>query len=231
MVANNIDVMSTRAECGDHWKLQKKRRTAFFEEVIILSFSILFNDQTFCKGIITTDMNLATKGALRRDLDVAVPRVDGGRLEIVLDGLLHFSDAQLAFDTTVVFHLHRDGRAIRGAASTPGVALRRPRRKKERTYPANSLGVGGVQNLHRARDPPRTGPGKGFRFVPGSSPPSAHEVVRECLVRVARWTVKFSCLASTSPVQKKQKCSPQTTFRQSDQMKSTRTRGEYHKGS
>ena len=34
------------------------------QEVITLSFSILFNDQTFCKDIITTDVNLATKGPL-----------------------------------------------------------------------------------------------------------------------------------------------------------------------
>ena len=37
-----------------------------------------------------------------RDLDVAEPRVDGRRLEIVVDGLPLFSGAQLAVDNTVV---------------------------------------------------------------------------------------------------------------------------------
>ena len=38
---------------------QTFRRKAFFEEVIILSFSILFNDQTLCT-VIRTDVNLTT---------------------------------------------------------------------------------------------------------------------------------------------------------------------------
>ena len=40
------------------------RRKASFEEVIILSFWMLFNDQTCCKDIIPTDVDLTTKGFL-----------------------------------------------------------------------------------------------------------------------------------------------------------------------
>ena len=69
-----------------------------------------------------------------------------GWQKIVVDGLPHFSGAQLAIDTTMVSPLHRDGRATRGAASTPGVALRRARRRKEQTYP-ELHGAGGRARL------------------------------------------------------------------------------------
>ena len=46
-----------------------------------------------------------------QDLDVPEPRVDGHRLEIVVDGLPLFSGAQLAVDTAMVSPLHRDGTA------------------------------------------------------------------------------------------------------------------------
>ena len=61
-------------------------------------------------------------------------------------GLPHFTGAQLAIDTTMVSPLHRDGRATRGAASTPGVALRRARRRKEQSYP-ELHGAGGRGRL------------------------------------------------------------------------------------
>ena len=66
-----------------------------------------------------------------RDLDVAQPPVDGRRLEIVVDGL----PTSPAPNSQSTPPRHRDGRATRGAASTPGVALRRARRRKEQTHP------------------------------------------------------------------------------------------------
>ena len=44
------------------------RRKAFFEKNDNLIFSKLFNDQTFCKDFITTDVNLTTKGPLGSDV-------------------------------------------------------------------------------------------------------------------------------------------------------------------
>ena len=81
-----------------------------------------------------------------RDLDVAEPRVDGRRLEIVVDGLPLFSGAQLAVDTTMVSPLHRDGTARRGAALSGEKVLEEARRRKERTYPELS-GAGGRARL------------------------------------------------------------------------------------
>ena len=46
-----------------------------------------------------------------------------------------FGGFQLAVDTTIVFALHCDGTARRGAANQDGVALEQVRRHKERTYP------------------------------------------------------------------------------------------------
>ena len=64
-----------------------------------------------------------------RDLDVAEPRVDGRRLEIVVDGLPLFSGAQLAVDTTMVSPLHRDGTASGAGGSR---AVGGPRRHSGR---------------------------------------------------------------------------------------------------
>ena len=71
-----------------------------------------------------------------RDLDLLQHNVvDTRRLEVVADGLPLHGGAQLAVDTTLVSPLHRDGRAIRGAAEKNGEALENARRRKERTYP------------------------------------------------------------------------------------------------
>ena len=71
----------------------------------------------------------------------------GRRLEILADGLpLHGGGAELAIDTTMVSPLHRNGKALRGAASTPGAALRAARRRKELTYP-ELAGRGGRARL------------------------------------------------------------------------------------
>ena len=71
-----------------------------------------------------------------RDLDLLQHDVvDSRRLEVVADGLPLHAGAQLAIDTTLVSPLHRDGRAIRGAAEKNGKALENARRRKERTYP------------------------------------------------------------------------------------------------
>ena len=77
-----------------------------------------------------------------RDLDVAEPRVDGRRLEIVVDGLPLFSGAQLAVDTTMVSQLHRDGTARRGAALCGEKVLEEARRRKDgRTLSSAGQGV------------------------------------------------------------------------------------------
>ena len=57
MVADNIDVMSASAECGDHWRLQQVKGG----NLIVFDS---FNDQAFCEDVITTDVNLTTKGPL-----------------------------------------------------------------------------------------------------------------------------------------------------------------------
>ena len=54
---------------------------------------------------------------------------------MVADGLPLFGGAQLAVDTTLVCALRRDGNPTRNAADEDGVALRRARLRKERTYP------------------------------------------------------------------------------------------------
>ena len=71
-----------------------------------------------------------------RDLDMVLPNAaDGRRLEVVADGLPLCGGAQLAVDTTLVCALRRDGNPTRNAADEDGVALRRARHRKERTYP------------------------------------------------------------------------------------------------
>ena len=74
-----------------------------------------------------------------RDLDVAEPRVDGRRLEIVVDGLPLFSGAQLAVDSTMV------SPARRGVAVCGEKVLEEARRRKERTYPELSDAGGGAR--------------------------------------------------------------------------------------
>ena len=54
---------------------------------------------------------------------------------MIADGLTMWQGAQIAIDTTLVFPLHRDGSARRGAASRPGLELEQARRMKEATYP------------------------------------------------------------------------------------------------
>ena len=82
-----------------------------------------------------------------RDLDLLQHNVvDSRRLEVVADGLPLHGGAQLAIDTTLVSPLHRDGRAIRGAAEKNGKALENARRRKERTYP-ELAGEGGRARL------------------------------------------------------------------------------------
>ena len=58
-------------------------------------------------------------------------RLDGGRLEVVADGLPLHGGAQLAIDTTMVSPLHRDGTARRGTANTNGEALERGNGRNE----------------------------------------------------------------------------------------------------
>ena len=71
-----------------------------------------------------------------RDLDMVLPNAaDGWWLEVVAYGLTLFGGAQLAVDTTLVCALRRDGNPSRNAADEDGVALRRARQRKERTYP------------------------------------------------------------------------------------------------
>ena len=71
-----------------------------------------------------------------RDMDLGMhDTFDGRRLEVLADGLPLHGGAQLAIDTTMVSPLHRNGVALRGAASRPGVALKLARRRKELTYP------------------------------------------------------------------------------------------------
>ena len=77
-----------------------------------------------------------TTNVMLRDLDMVLPNAaDGRRLEVVADGLPLFGGAQLAVDTTLVCALRRDGNPTRNAADEDGVALRRARHRKERTYP------------------------------------------------------------------------------------------------
>ena len=79
-----------------------------------------------------------------RDLDLGpFNHLDGRRLEVVADGLSLFGGAQLAFDTTLVSALRRDGTAREGAANRNGVAIRS---RKERTYP-ELAGAGGRARL------------------------------------------------------------------------------------
>ena len=81
------------------------------------------------RGRVTTNVML-------RDLDMVLPNAaDGRRLEVVADGLPLFGGAQLAVDTTLVCALRRDGNPTRNAVDEDGVALRRARHRKERTYP------------------------------------------------------------------------------------------------
>ena len=64
-----------------------------------------------------------------RDMHVGMFDIrDGRRLEVVADGLPLFGRAQLAVDTTLVYPLHCDDTAHRGAAHHS------VRRRKERTY-------------------------------------------------------------------------------------------------
>ena len=77
-----------------------------------------------------------TTNVMLRDLDMVLPNAADGRLlEVVADGLPLFGGAQLAVDTTLVCALRRDGNPTRNAANEDGVALRRARQRKERTYP------------------------------------------------------------------------------------------------
>ena len=70
-----------------------------------------------------------------RDMNLEVPPDDGRRLEIVANNLPLWNGAQLAVDTTFVSPLRANGTAIPRAAVANGTALRRARRRKERTYP------------------------------------------------------------------------------------------------
>ena len=82
-----------------------------------------------------------------RDVDLAMRNtMDGRRLGVLADGLPLHGGAQLAIDTTMVSLLLRNGVALRGAASTPGVALKAARRRKELTYP-EPAGHGGRARL------------------------------------------------------------------------------------
>ena len=78
-----------------------------------------------------------TTNVLLRDLDLGFvgAEADGRRLEIVVDGLLLFSGAQLAVDTTLVCALRRDGRPTTRAAVENGARVTRARRRKDSTYP------------------------------------------------------------------------------------------------
>ena len=56
-----------------------------------------------------------------RDLDLMGPGVaDGGRLEVVVNGLPLFGGSQIAVDTTLVSALHSDGTPLRRAAAEDG---------------------------------------------------------------------------------------------------------------
>ena len=70
----------------------------------------------------------------------------GAWRSLIDDSMRVAHQASAAIDTTMVSPLHRDERATRGAASTPGVALRRTRRRKEQTYP-ELHGAGGRARL------------------------------------------------------------------------------------
>ena len=75
-----------------------------------------------------------TPNSFIRDLDLGeINRLDGRRIEVIADGLSLWQEAQFAIDTTLVFPLHRDGSARRGAASRP--ALEQARWRKEATCP------------------------------------------------------------------------------------------------
>ena len=64
------------------------------------------------------------------------------RLEIVVDGLLLISGAQLAVDTTMVSPLHRDGTARRGAVLCGEKVLKKPGEERSgRTLSSAGQGV------------------------------------------------------------------------------------------
>ena len=96
-----------------------------------------------------------------RDLDVAEPKIDGRRLEIVVDGLPLFSGAHLAVDTTMVSPVHHDGTARRGAA----LVVRRSWKKhgEEKSGYLELSRAGG-----RASSPPQW-EGDGLRRLPSET--------------------------------------------------------------
>ena len=76
-----------------------------------------------------------------RGLDLDVPNAarDGRRLEVVVDGLPLFGGVQLAMDTTLVFPLHSNGLAWRGAGDRDGVVFPR----SPPPQPGSFGGIGG----------------------------------------------------------------------------------------
>ena len=68
-------------------------------------------------------------------MDLAAPRLDNRRIEVVVDGLPLFHGAQLAVDTTLVSPLRLDGTPHLRCADISGAALTAARRRKEATYP------------------------------------------------------------------------------------------------
>ena len=77
-------------------------------------------------------LQLASAGALVRDMDLGAPVHDSRRLEILAEGLPLHGGVQLAIDTTLVSTLHCDGSAV-AAPLRLTVLFAEARRRKERT--------------------------------------------------------------------------------------------------
>ena len=80
--------------------------------------------------------------AMFRDLDIDLELTDARRLKVVAEGLTLFGGCQLALDATVVSPLHVDGTHRRRSHVEDGVAIRKARKLKERTYPELCQGNG-----------------------------------------------------------------------------------------
>ena len=96
---------------GSHKNIQTQ---GIFEEVTILSFSILFDDQTFSKDIVSTDVYFTTKGPLgtprsvtgRRDRSSRV--VSSGCCVVSIGALCSRAVEQLAGFVLCIFDRARD---------------------------------------------------------------------------------------------------------------------------
>ena len=82
-----------------------------------------------------------------RDLNIEAAVGDARRLEVVVNNLPLFGGSQLAIDTTLVSPVRANGQSIPGAFRHDGVALKRAKQRKQRTYPELTGGRGRTRLL------------------------------------------------------------------------------------